>query len=81
MHAVLAFRFALGDNTFGQLGLGVKDMNVEVPTAVETLSTTKIVEAACGDRHTIFIDGEVRCRMPFGRVTLPMLGCLLDLWK
>ena len=46
--------YAMGDNKFGQLGLGSPEMsNATYPTLVTTLSTFHVKDVACGFDHTL----------------------------
>lgn len=47
--------YTLGDNRFGQLGLGRSNTSpcVSTPTPVTTLASLAVVSVACGDTHTV----------------------------
>lgn len=46
--------FAFGRNQFGQLGLGLDDMDISVPTRITALDPLIILNVECGIWHTVF---------------------------
>lgn len=43
-----------GFNGFGELGLGDSEIRLQ-PTRVSAIKNSKILQVACGDRHTVFV--------------------------
>jgi hypothetical protein len=43
--------YGWGYNGYGELGLGDTDMRI-IPTAVSALSSARVMQVSCGDRHT-----------------------------
>lgn len=51
----------MGDNAYGQLGLGTQELaSVSYPTLVSTLSTHRVTDVACGEKHTLVITDQPR---------------------
>lgn len=50
------YTFGSGQN--GQLGLGSKVMDSNIPKLIEALSKRKIKDVACGESHTAVISGQ-----------------------
>jgi len=50
--------YTWGRNEHGQLGHGTKSKHMNVPAKVSSLSSHKIVEAATGRNHTVFVTSE-----------------------
>jgi hypothetical protein len=52
-------RYAWGDNSNGQLGLGDKQKRL-IPTLIKSLQNVEIVTLAAGKSHTIAISGALK---------------------
>lgn len=59
--------YTWGDGKFGELGLGIHRVIVDLPTNVPSMKN--VISVACGDNHSLIIDKKRNC-FSWGQVSL-----------